>query len=366
LEKKGYTTACIGKWHLGLGYRDSTDFYSKISPGPIELGFDYFYGISGSLNMRPFCFIRNHYTDGYLSVEKSPYNYPQQKGMMVPGWRDEQVDVAFVEEASRFIAEHRKQPFFVYLALSAPHTPHVQPYFIKNKSDAGPRGDMVLEVDWAVGQIRKNLERFNLLENTVIIITSDNGAEERNYDRETRSFTGPTYGHKSNYIFRGQKADIFEGGHRVPFIVSWPGMIPEGQQTDKILCFTDIFPTIAGLFNESLPEDTGEDGFNLWPVWQNPSNGKNQRNHLVMHSARGVFAIRKGPWKLIMSGTSGGFGGTRASEGRFRAETPGQLYHLENDVREQNNVYSEYPEIVNELTRLLQQIKMQGYSQIMD
>ncbi|MBN2883195.1 MAG: arylsulfatase, partial [Clostridia bacterium] len=244
LRDFGYATGAFGKWHLGFRYQLSDgsffsepqslndypdnadqhfheiDYSKPLYGGPLDHGFDHFFGISGSLDMPPYCFIRNRNTVGIPSVEKEIITQ-QRAGLAVSDWDDTEVDVRFTEETCRFIESCAKEniPFFAYVPLSSPHRPCVPPDFIRGQSDAGLRGDSVMLADWCLGQITSKLEELDITDETLIIFTSDNGAN-------ACDFFGRTYGHKSNGDLRGYKADIFEGGHRVPFIASWPGVIP--------------------------------------------------------------------------------------------------------------------------------------------
>ncbi|MBN1642165.1 MAG: arylsulfatase, partial [Anaerolineae bacterium] len=267
LRSCGYATAAIGKWHLGLGWTTTdgaepladganVDYGVPITGGPLALGFDTCFCLTGSLDMAPYCFIKDDHTAGIPSVEKDPYNPQQRKGRMVPGWRDDMVDVTFAERAVAFIdrhaAEHPGQPFFLYLTPSAPHRPCVPPASFCGASEAGPRGDMVALVDWMVGQIDAALARHGLVDDTLVIVTSDNGARLTNYD-------GRDYGHKSNGELRGQKADIWDGGHREPFVARWPQRIAPATTSDQLVCLSDLLATCAEIVDFPLPADSAQD-----------------------------------------------------------------------------------------------------------
>jgi arylsulfatase A len=373
LRAHGYATAAVGKWHVGLEWQPkegksiewenwadggAVDYSKPVIGGPLQLGFDYFFGIAGSLDMPPYCFIENDRTVGIPTEEKSPYNAQQKKGYMTTGWRDEEVDVEFAAKAVAWIDHHceenPEQPFFLYLTPSAPHRPCLPPDFIKGRSEAGPRGDMVTLVDWVVGEILETLERWDLSEDTLLIITSDNGARPADVD-------GNTYGHKSCGDLRGFKADIWDGGHREPFIARWPGRIEAGSVSEATVCLVDLIATCAAIIGTELPQHAGEDSYDILPVLLGESQAAVLREGTVHHSYDGMFSIRQGKWKLILGRGSGGF----TQPVRFvpgRCEPKGQLYDMANDLAETTNLWSERPEIVERLTALLDLYREQGRS----
>lgn len=361
LQQHGYATASIGKWHLGLNWTTldgsepdpkgngrNIEYNAPISGGPNSLGFDYGFNISGSLDMAPYCFIENGRVVEKPTVEKEPYNPQQRPGLMSPSWRDEEVDVAFAHKAVAWIEERAQEdrPFFLYLTPSAPHRPCMPPDFIKGSSEAGLRGDMVALFDWLVGQIEVALQRFDLVDNTLLIITSDNGAQATDY-------YGNDWNHRANGDLRGQKADIWDGGHREPFIVRWPDQVAAGSSSDQLVCLGDLMATCAAIVDADLPEGAGADSFDILPIMQ----GREQavRDSLVHHSGDGMFAIRRGAWKLIEALGSGGF--TKPARLESLAEGPrGQLYNIHKDIAEQDNLWQAYPDIVDELSMVLTNI----------
>ncbi|MFX0180257.1 MAG: arylsulfatase [Candidatus Hodarchaeota archaeon] len=368
LKKRGYHTAAIGKWHVGLKWptrnyeplknphtrNPDIDFSKPIKGGPTSLGFDYFFGISGSLDMPPYCFIENEHTIGIPSLPKEPLYQQQSEGLMVPGWRDDKVDVKFTEKAIQFIQEHVKSesahPLFIYLCTSAPHRPcDVQPEFIKGKSQAGDRGDMVILVDWVVGQINDELENLGLIENTLIMITSDNGAR-------ATCFNGEDYGHNSNGSWRGQKGDIWEGGHREPLIARWPNHIKPNIVSKEPLCLVDLFATLAALLDLPITDGVAEDSFNMLPALLGKQQVKQIRDSIIHHSMWGTFSIRHENWKLIKGRGSGGFTLPAKIIPR-KGEPKGQLYDLNKDPEEQSNLWNDKPKIVGNLEDLLNHIK---------
>ncbi|MFC1554075.1 arylsulfatase [candidate division KSB1 bacterium] len=369
LKEKDYVSACIGKWHLGFGNEERVDYTQPLRPGPLDVGFDYFFGIPASLDMPPYCFIENDRTVGTLSEEKNPYNTLQRNGLMTPGWKDEEVGPTFTRKAITFIEKNVKsnpdQPFFLYLPYQAPHTPCTPPDFIKGRSQAGVRGDMVTELDWAVGQILGTVEKHNLTDNTLIILTGDNGALTTGpagwADDPPEKYDLVHNGHRPNGSLRGQKSDTWDGGHREPFIACWPGRIKPGTTCNEIICLTDIMATCAAITGIELPENAGEDSYNILPALLGQKREKPIREAIVHHSGSGVFSIRQGDWKLILGRGSGGF----SFPARIRpepGEAQGQLYNLKTDPAENDNLWTQHPEIVTRLTKLLDKYKEQGYS----
>jgi arylsulfatase A-like enzyme len=308
--------------------------------------------------MPPYCFIENDRTVGIPNVEKSPYNAQQKHGYMTTGWKDEEVDSHFARKAVAFIENHVNDtpdtPFFLYLTPSAPHRPCMPPEFMRGKSQAGPRGDMVMMVDWVVGQVLETLDRLHIGDNTLLIVTSDNGAQPADVD-------GNTYGHKSCGDLRGYKADIWDGGHREPFMARWPEKIVPGSEADDLLCLSDLTATCAAIVGADLPDNAAEDSFNMLPALLNESRETPLRQAIVHHSVDGMFSIREGRWKLILGLGSGGF-----SEPKRIVPAPNepqsQLYDMETDVAETTNLWDTPPEIVERLTALLAQSQQTGRS----
>ncbi len=377
LKEVGYDTACIGKWHLGWDwplengsfltdefaghllsaqqraeYEKRIDFSRATRGGPTARGFDSYFG-DDVPNFPPYCFISNDRTVGIPSVLK-PDDMFGNPGPALPGWDLSVVLPTLAQHAVQYIQQRGQtgqRPFFLYLPLTAPHTPIApSPHFI-GSSQAGWYGDYVCEVDWVVGQVRGELERNGLLQNTLIIFTSDNGSPQRDGEKMDGSVGAVKikYGHDPSRPWRGLKADIWEGGHRVPFIASWPEGISPQRVSDEPIILTDVMRTVATLVGYALPEHAAEDSLDIGPVlWGTPS-GEPIHKYLIHHAGHGMFAIREGNWKLILGRGSGG----------FTAYTPpddapdGQLYNLADDPQEQRNVYRQHPEIVARLTALL-------------
>ena len=363
LQDKGYFTGGVGKWHLGLGEGDSTNYFAPFSISPINLGFDYYYGIPASLDMQPYVYFENNRVteEPTAYVEASAHRRQEGGGFwrgggVAPGFRHIDVLSHTTEKATSFIEEQAQSdnPFFLYMPLSAPHTPWLPEDAFRGKSGAGYYGDFTVQVDHSVGQILSTLDELSLVENTLIIFTSDNGAHWYTDDIER-------FDHRANLHLRGQKADIWEGGHRVPFVARWPGTIKQGSVNDETVTHTDFFATIAEIVGFDIPEGVAEDSYNILPVLLDSTIDTPIREATVHHSLDGMFAIRKGEWKFIEGRGSGGFTQPRRIE-LEDGEPQGQLFNLAEDPSEQNNVYTQYPEIVDQLQTLLNRYKDQGYS----
>ena len=369
LKEEGYLTACIGKWHLGFGNQQEVDYSKPLRPGPLDVGFDYFFGIPASLDMPPYCFIENDRTVGTLSVEKNPYHTLQRKGLMTPGWKDEEVGPTFARRAIDFIEKNVKdnpeRPFFLYFPYQAPHTPCTPPDFIRGRSQAGVRGDMVTELDWTVGQILDTLDKCNLSDKTLIIVTSDNGALTTGLAAwagdPPEKYDIDHHGHSPNGSLRGQKADIWDGGHREPFIARWPGRIKPGTTCDEIICLTDLMATCAAIAGKKLPANAAEDSYNILPALLGERRDRPIREAVVHHSGSGMFSVRQGEWKLVLGLGSGGFSIPARVEPQ-PGEPRGQLYNIKTDPAEKINLWERHPEIVDRLKKLLERYIRQGRS----
>jgi len=393
LKKHGYSTACIGKWHLGwdwptadgsnindkiaLGQWETkdrnafgrkVDFTRPIANGPTTRGFDYYFG-DDVPNFPPYCFIENDRTVG-IPTEQKPGDMFGTPGPMIEGWQLDRVMPTLTQKAADYIkaqpkvkpfAKKAASPFFLYFPLTAPHTPIAPTKQFKGTSKAGAYGDYVQQVDWTVGQIITALEQTHQADNTLLIFTSDNGSP----GRDGTNMSGPTnsvrkYGHNPSYIYRGIKADIWEGGHRVAFIARWPGRIKPGTTSDETICLTDFLATASDILGEKLPMDAGEDSFSLLPYLLGEVRKEPRRKAVVHHSINGLFAIRSGQWKLIDGAGSGGWSGK--GDGR-----PGQLYDMQADPGEQNNLYNhpEHQHIAERLKARLTEYKKNGRSRPM-
>lgn len=384
LRDSGYATGAFGKWHLGLGWRhedgsvrdafapgvglhDSVDtdfgrdidYGAAFTGGPTALGFDRFFGIAGSLDMPPYAFLDQDRTVGIPDREKERYLTEQRPGLQVAGWREDEADVRFVAEARRWLADRDPgQPFLCYLAPSAPHRPNVPPDFIRGRSGLGDRADGVCLVDWAVGELRTAIEHLGVLDDTLFIVTSDNGA--------VTFFTddGDPTVHRPNGDWRGQKGDLWDGGHREPFVARWPASFAAGSDCDAPLCLTDLLPTVMAAAGLDLPAGAAEDGRPMLDVLAGRVEADYARP-IVHHSLGGRFALRRGRWKVLFSeGSGGGFSEPSITSlfstgsGKAHAAPPwdsthpaGQLYDVSVDPFETTNLWDQHPDVVAELYR---------------
>ncbi len=363
LKDQGYHTAVIGKWHLGLGSEEPLDYSQQLYPGPRAHEFDYFFGIPASLDMIPYVYVENERvielpTD---SVGPSGYEYGGpywRPGPIAPSFEHIDVLPDITEKAVSYIDARAEtepgRPFFLYFPLAAPHTPWLPTEAFQGLSEAGEYGDFTAQVDWTVGQVMQALDRHRLTDNTLLMVASDNGSFwiQEDIDR---------YDHRSNGPLRGIKADIWEGGHRVPLIARWPARIPSGAVRDEVVSLTDLLATFADLLDIPLSDDEGEDSFSLRPLLLDEPGAEYRRDHVIHHSSEGMFAIRKGEWKLIEGRGSGGFTPPRFVD-PAPGEPAGQLYNMANDLQEQHNLYLEHPEIVEELSALLDTYRERGRS----
>lgn len=364
LKQAGYHTAGIGKWHLGLGSGERTDYSQPLRPGPVDQGFDYYYGIPASLDMQPYVYFENDKVVSAASTEtpgrKEPRGVFWRQGAAAPDFDFEQVVPHLAQKAVDVIDQRAQarekledQPFFLYVALPSPHTPWLPLPEYRGKSGAGDYGDYVVQTDAVIGQIFEALERNGQADNTLFIVTSDNGADWNEDDINT-------WAHRANAGFRGRKADIWEAGHRVPFIARWPGRIRPGSVHAHPGSLTDLFATVAAITGQAVPQDAAEDSVNLWPAFNGSAKGP-VRDTLISHSADGVFAIRHGAWKLIEGLGSGGFTTPKAVEPR-EGGPKGQLYDLSRDPGEVYNLYDARPDIVADLTARLERYRSEGRS----
>ena len=359
LRQRGYATAGIGKWHLGLGDEAETDYSKPFTSGPRTAGFDYYFGIPASLDMPPYVFIENdHVLDAPTehieagATRTSGGDGRWLAGAIAPGFKHQEVLSTLTRKAVAYLEERATsedaQPFFLYLPLSAPHKPWIPDDEFIGSSGAGYYGDFVAQVDASVSSVMDALRRNGLEENTLVVFTSDNGAR---WEQELIE----QYSHRANGPLRGQKTEIWEGGHRVPFIASWPGRVPANSTTDALIGLTDLIATFADLTDFELTGDVAEDSMSFLDVLMGRENVR-PRKDLIMHSSLDLLAIREGKWKLIEAAGSGGHGWIPDTG------APGQLYDLDSDPAEQENLFSEHPEIVARLQQLLNEQRDQPAS----
>jgi arylsulfatase A len=361
LKDNGYKTAGFGKWHLGWGWAnidagaEQVDFSKKVENSPVTRGFDYYYGFCGSLDMAPYVWVENDMptmVPTKTTVDTGDQSW-WREGLTSDDFVHEQVLPEIMRRTVSFINENANgdQPFFVYMPLNAPHTPILPTEKFQGKSGLeNPYGDFVIMVDWVVGQVMNALDEQGIAENTVLIFTSDNGCSpEADFEQlETK-------GHDPSYVFRGHKADIFEGGHHVPYVVRWPAKVKPGK-TEQLICTTDLFATVADIIGKDFPDNVAEDSYSFLPALNIDSDSETRKS-IVHHSVNGSFAYRKGDWKVIFCPGSGGWSDPRPNSASIGDLPSVQLYNLKNDIAEDSNLQGENKDIVeqyrDELTKIV-------------
>lgn len=359
LRGEGYATAVVGKWHLGLGTDEVTDYSKRLRPGPMDVGFDCFFGIPASLDMPPYTFIEDDWIltsfDGDEARDSERRRLGGQgfwrAGPIARGFAHEDVLPEIMEHSIAFIRKQAKvrsgEPFFLYVPLSAPHTPWLPTPEFVGRSSVGYYGDFVAQVDQTVGEIMNALRETGAAGNSFVVFASDNGARWTREDVDK-------WGHSSNLDYRGQKGDIHEGGHRVPLLVSWPGRIEPGTETTYLTTLTDLYATFADVVGIKPGSMDAVDSETILPT--RLSHAQMQRSPVVHHSSRGMFAIRDGDWKLIEELGSGGFTQPAIIQ-QVEGGPAGQLYNLAEDPSETTNLYQERPDVVERLTRILNETR---------
>jgi arylsulfatase A len=375
LKQRGYHTAAIGKWHLGWDWARSgpepkdVDYAQPICNGPCSFGFDQFFGISASLDMPPYVYVENDRVTA-LPDRQDPGcdlrdNRPPgdigfrfwRPGPCAPDFRHEEVLPTLTRRAEEFIAgQSAAQPFFLYFPLPAPHTPILPTAVFQGRSGTNPYGDFCLMVDDVVGRVMAAVERAGLTDDTIIVFTSDNGCSP------SADFPGlAKLGHHPSHLFRGHKADIYDGGHRIPLLVRWPARIPAGRACEDTVCLVDLLATMADAAGVAVPDEAGEDSVSNLPLWLEQPGAGPIREATVHHSIDGSFAIRQERWKLELCPGSGGWSWPRPGA-ECEGLPPVQLYDMSADVGERRNLQEQHPEVVAHLTALLTRYVREGRS----
>ncbi len=390
LRDKGYATACFGKWHVGLTFFDKKgqriraggvagvrqiDYSRPIPDGPINQGFDQFFGTA--------CCPTTDWLYAYIEGDripvpptglldragfpKHPYSKDNRGGMIAADFDLEEVDLVFLEKSKKFLGEHvksnPKQPFFLFHSTQAVHLPSFPADRFKGKTNAGPHGDFISELDYVVGELMKTLERLGLADNTLVMFSSDNGPEVT-----TTIHMRADHKHDGARPWRGMKRDNWEGGHRVPFIARWPGRIEAGSTSDQTVCLTDVMATCAAVVGAELPNAAAEDSYNILPALLSQKPIEPLRAYTLHQTIKLALGIRRGPWKLLDHKGSGGnrYDGNPRLQQYIIKDTaphaPGQLYNLNSDPGETVNLYLQQPEIVKELSDRLKEYKKNGRS----
>ena len=404
MKERGYETALFGKWHIGMTFRteeeqpvyerqdailaelgrlgsgnklvEIVDFSKKIEGGPLDHGFNHFFGtaccpttdwlysyIDGDIIPNP--------PSGLLDREKEdlpthPYSRDNRLGYKSDDFDLQEVDMVFLEKSQAFLKDHAARnpgkPFFLFHSTQAVHLPSFPGRDFRGKTNAGPHGDFIFQFDHIVGELLQTLDGLGMTDNTLVIVTSDNGPEV-----PTSIAMRGDHNHNGSHAWRGMKRDQWEGGHRVPFIARWPGRIEAGSESDQTICQTDIMATCAAILGYDLPKDSAEDSFDLLPTLLGKDKGKAIRPYTLHQTNRLALAIRKGPWKYL---DHQGSGGNNYEQERLlpfvlpesEPDAPGQLYNLDTDPAETTNLYFEHPELVKKLKALLEESKESGRS----
>ena len=387
LKSKGYNTAMFGKSHLGMDFattdgkpakctakkpeqlttKCNVDWKGTIKNGPNSIGFDYYWGISASLDMPPYIWIENDRFVGECTTIKA-FHRP---GPAHADFEDYDVLPTLTQKATEYVTEQSRTPapFFMYMPLNSPHTPISPSKVWQGKSKLGPYGDFVMETDWAIGEVVKAVEAAGIADNTLIIVTADNGcspAAKRGDPKKIIQFRmgdnnpdDPTKHYASNAL-RGHKADIYEGGHRVPYLARWDGKVKPGSICNDPICLVDLFATCADIIGQQIADTAAEDSVSQLPNLLGTTKSP-VREAVVHHSINGSFAIRQGNWKLIFCPGSGGWSSPKPGKANDVQEWV-QLFDLSADLAETTNLAKEHPEIVERMTKLAQQYINNGRS----
>ncbi|MBN36854.1 MAG: arylsulfatase [Opitutae bacterium] len=393
LKSAGYATSVIGKWHLGFG-KGKTDWNEPLKPGPLEVGFEYYFGMPTVNSGPPYVYVENYRVVDYdpedpfvMGKQSVTQKWPEKGGYGAIGgakkahlsYRDEYVGTTFAEKAVKWITSHhknekKKQPFFLYLATTNIHHPFTPHPKFKGTSECGLYGDFIHELDWIVGEVLKALDEHKISNNTLVVFTSDNGG--------MLNVTGQKAwkaGHRLNGKLLGFKFGAWEGGHRVPFLARWPGKIPAGTESDALISQIDLLPTFAAAAGTKLPENAVIDGVNQLPVLTGKSKDSKRELLVISPNSPKHLTIRKGNWVYIPEQDEGGFQGkdignhllagaaaqkltqlvnSDVQDGKVKEDAPpAQLYDLKTDPYQANNIYNERPEVVAELSSLLEKWK---------
>ena len=385
LKEHGYSTAVIGKWHLGLDWvvkegretvleipannpngagilstmnPDDIDFTQPPTDGPLKHGFDYSYILPASLDMEPYCYLENdtlvELPTGRTEGNDLNTGYTGafwRGGLMSPDFDFGEVLPVFTAKAENYIRKKKdsKNPYFLYFAMPAPHTPWMPAAEFRGSSQAGDYGDFVTMVDAMVGRVLAALKESGQEENTIVILTSDNGPYWRPAFIEK-------FDHRAAYIYRGMKADAWEGGHRIPFMVRWPGYIQPGSVSNATTTLANLLATSAEIVGLDPKQVQGQDSYSILPVLMGKADKVPGQDAVVHHSSKGMFAIRCGDWKLVEGRGSGGFS-EPVIYNPLPGEAAGQLFNIKNDPSETTNLYLQEPEMVKMLTHKLDSIK---------
>ena len=383
LKTKGYTTAAIGKWHLGWDWEfknepsgevmqwgkmrqvylpEDIDWSKPVAGGPLDRGFDYYFG-DGTINFPPYAWVENdriiEAPTQEMDINNIGYDTKEGRwefrpGPKVKGWNPYEVLPTLTHKTVDWInKQDENKPFFLYFALPSPHAPIITNDEFDGKSQAGGYGDFMVQTDWVAGQVLNALKENGLEDNTIVIFSADNGTEGYAWERAIK------YGHFSMGDFRGLKRDVWEGGHHVPFIVKWPGQIKAGSVSDEVISQVDIMKTLVEITRAEIPKNAAVDSYNFLPVWKGEKYESPLREATIHNTYKGKWGIRKGDWLYINNAT----GGHRELPEDFKEltgyadfDTPGILFNMKEDPEQRVNLYEKHPEKVKELGAYLVRI----------
>lgn len=377
LKSQGYATACFGKWHLGFGDHAKPDWNQDLKPGPLELGFDHYFGIPVVSSHPPFVWVNDHRVVGLDPRDPLKYggkpptqDYPEK--MMAPGmsgakaahdlYRDEELGTTLTEKSLAWMRTHAKEPFFLYFATPR-HHPFTPGAKFKGSSGAGMYGDFIQEFDWMVGEMMRTLDDLGIRGNTLVILTSDNGGMLNQGGQAAVKL-----GHRLNGDLLGFKFDAWEGGHRVPFIAHWPGKIAPGSVCNQLICHVDFLASFAALLGV---KHSGTDSLNLLPAWLGEPDAHPRNELVVSPNQKSHLSLRQGDWFYIPARGGGGFSGNKVGEhllggpaalkfsgevnsdvenGKFKVDAPNeQLYNLATDPHQTKNIAREHHDITTRM-----------------
>lgn len=382
LHQQGYHTSVVGKWHLGMKMPmkpdakgnpskwagdPGVDFTKPIAQGPTTRGFDHSFCVSASLDMPPYVYIEDDRFSKRPTIQQDRVPFPAfvRAGPRAADFTFDTVLDRLTAEAANVVRKRAqtKKPFFLYFPLTAPHKPTLPHERFRGRTDLGPYGDFIAQVDATVGEILDALDETGAADETLLVFTSDNGSYMHRFDNERTDHvdndTVQGYRaehHRANGPFRGTKADIWEGGHHVPFFVRWPGRVEAGSECDEPICHVDLFATCAAVVGAQLTNDVAEDSLSLLPLLEGKDAGRGAP--VIHHSAAGMFAIRDGKWKLVLGNGSGG----RAKPRGKPFGKPYRLFDLSEDIAETANLVEKHPQVVERLTKTFERIRTSGRS----
>jgi len=388
MKKAGYATACVGKWHLGFG-KENADWNGELKPGPLELGFDYYFGIPHVNSGPPFVYVENHGVVGFdpsdpfvRGKECVTEVWHAKGGYTIYGgaekahllYRDQELGTTFKNKAVEWIKANKSKPFFLYLATTNIHHPFTPAPQFKGTSQCGRYGDFIAELDWIVGEVLESLDENGLTENTLVIFTSDNGGMLNNGGQGAWKAE-----HRLNGDLLGFKFGAWEGGHRVPFIARWQGKIPAGTKSDKLISHIDLLATLGAIAGQAIGKEHVVDSVNQLETLVGDPVKPVREILMISPNSPSHLAVRKGKWVYIAAKNEGGFKGTKVGghllggaaafkltgqvnsdviDGEIRKDAPvGQLYDLKSDPYQTTNVYSKHPDVVKEMGEILKQYR---------